>query len=137
MTTFRSLPVVAREIRADDAVLEAVYEAARRGLKGDQLAFAANLLPTEYRRLLTLDPLVEVAERKGKADAEMALSGVLMDTALSGDAKSALAVLQHRHDWTARQEVSMEVSHRISITAALEAATARVEQKPVIEIGSV
>jgi hypothetical protein len=50
----------------------------------------------------------------------------MMEAARNGDAKAALSILQHRHDWTAKQEVSVDVYQRISITAALEAANARV-----------
>jgi SpoVK/Ycf46/Vps4 family AAA+-type ATPase len=43
-----------------------------------------------------------------------------------GDAKAQLAILQHVHGWTAKSEVALTGSVEISITAALEAARARV-----------
>ena len=127
--------MVARELKATDDVLEAVYEAARRGMVGDNLAFAANLLPDEYRRLCVMDPLVNVAEAKGRADAEALLSGVMMEAAAGGDAKVALEVLKHRHSWVATQRVEMEGSQQISITVALEKAAERIRE--VVDVGGV
>jgi hypothetical protein len=40
--------------------------------------------------------------------------------------KAALAVLQHQHGWVAKQQLSIDVEQRISITAALETAQQRV-----------
>jgi hypothetical protein len=124
--TFKSLPFEPRVLKATEARLQRIYDAARLGLKGDALALAAGMLPTEYNRLCQMDPLADMAARKGKADSEMELSGYMMEAARNGDAKAALSILQHRHDWTAKQEVSVDVYQRISITAALEAANARV-----------
>ena len=122
----QTLPLSVRDIRATEARLEAIYEAAKLGLKGDSLALAAGMLPVEYRRLCELDPLAATAALKGRADAEMELSKVRYQAAVSGDSKAALAVLQHRHDWTARQEVSVDVTNRISILSAIEQANNRV-----------
>ena len=50
---FKSLPLTARtELKATEAVLERLYQAASLGLKEDALALAAGLLPVEYRRLM-------------------------------------------------------------------------------------
>ena len=125
-TVFRSIPVVARELRATPEALEGIYEAARLGLKGDSLALAAGMLPSEYRRLCQMDPIAELAEQKGRADAELAVSRTVYSAAEGGDAKAALSVLQHQFGWTARSEVSVDVYQKISIVAALEAAQSRV-----------
>ena len=93
---FKSLPLATREIRATEAVLNRIYDAARKGLKGDTLALAAGLLPVEYRRLRELDPIAELAEQKGRADGELAMSKVLHDAAEAGDAKAALEQAQRR-----------------------------------------
>ena len=124
---FKSLPLATREIRATEAVLNRIYDAARKGLKGDTLALAAGLLPVEYRRLRELDPIAELAEQKGRADGELAMSKVLHDAAEAGDAKAALEVLKHAHGWVAKQQVQIDVAQQISIVAALEAAQRRVE----------
>ena len=124
---FRSLPLTTREIRATEAVLNRIYDAARKGLKGDTLALAAGLLPVEYRRLCELDPLAELAEQKGRADGELAMSKVLHDAAEAGDAKAALEVLKHAHGWVAKQQVQIDVAQQISITAALDAAQRRIQ----------
>lgn len=124
--TFHSLPLSPRKLTATEARLEAIYDAAKRGLKNDALALAAGMLPQEYRSLREFDPLVEIAEAKGRADAEMELAGRLYDAAQEGDTKAALAILQHQHGWVAKQQISVDVEQRISITAALEQASRRV-----------
>jgi hypothetical protein len=63
---------------------------------------------------------------KGRADAEMEASTHLREAARAGDAKAALAILQHSHGWTARQEISVDITNKISITQALQQAQERV-----------
>jgi hypothetical protein len=123
---FQSLPLTVRKLEATEARLESIYNAARKGLKGDSLALAAGMLPTEYRQLCQFDPLAELAALKGKADSEAEMAKVVTDAALGGDYKAALAILNHRHDWTPKQEVSVDVTHKISITEALRMAQERV-----------
>jgi hypothetical protein len=106
--------------------LQRIYDAAKLGLKGDTLALAAGMRPTEYRQLTQLDPIAEYAEQKGKADGEMELSAILHKAAADGDAKAALEILKHQHGWVAKQQLSIDVEQRISITAALEQAQQRV-----------
>jgi hypothetical protein len=125
--SFRSLPLTVREVKATEAVLERLYLAARKGLRGDALAYAANILPTEFRRLTQLDPAAEYAVAKGHADTEAAMADVLLAAAQSGDAKMALEYLRHRADWTAAQKVEVTGSQAISITLALERAQSRLE----------
>lgn len=129
---FKSLPLTAREVRATEARLQAVYDAASLGLRGDNLALAAGMLPVEYRRLCELDPLVRMAEEKGRADAELAVSGLLHQAAREGDAKAALAILQNVHGWVAKQQVQVDVTQQISITGALAAAQGRVIEGRVV-----
>jgi hypothetical protein len=74
-----------------------------------------------------MDRVAEIAEMKGRADSEMAMSRVVFDAAEAGDSKAALEFLKHRHDWVAKQQVQVDVSQQISITAALEQAQKRVE----------
>jgi hypothetical protein len=124
--SWHSIPHEPRKLTATEARLDAIYDAARRGLKGDTLALASGLLPTEYRQLCQFDPLAELAELKGRADGEMELSGILHDAARGGDAKAALEILKHVHGWVAKQQISVDVEQRISITGALEMAQTRV-----------
>ena len=42
---FQSLPYEPRKLEATEARLEAIYHAAKMGLKGDALALAAGMLP--------------------------------------------------------------------------------------------
>lgn len=124
--TWQTLPFEARQVKATESRLQAIYEAAKLGLKGDALALTAGLLPVEYRRLTQLDPVAEMAELKGRADGEAQLTQVLHNEALSGDAKMALEILKHRHDWQAAQRVQIDVTQQISITEALQQAKQRV-----------
>jgi hypothetical protein len=123
---FKSLPFEPREIKATESRLQAIYDAAALGLKGDSLALAAGMLPTEYRRLCQMDPLAEMAEAKGRADAEAEAAGQLREAARNGDSKAALSLLQHVHGWVAKQQVQVDVTQQISVIAALQEAESRV-----------
>lgn len=123
---FKSLPLTIRKIEATEARLNRIYDAAKLGLKGDSLALASGMLPTEYRQLCELDPLAKLAEQKGRADGEMAMSKVLHTAAQEGDAKAALEILKHQHDWVAKQQVQIEVNQQISVLDALRQAEQRV-----------
>jgi hypothetical protein len=129
---FQSLPYEPRRIQASEARLERIYAAAKRGLKGESLALSAGLLPQEFNQIAQLDPLVNLAAQKGRADAEQELSDVLHTAALSGDAKMALEILRYQHGWVAKQAVTIEVNQTISITAALQEA-----QKRVLNMGTI
>ena len=122
---FMSLPFEPRKLQATESRLQAIYEAAKLGLKGDALALAAGMLPTEYRKLCQMDPVAEMAEMKGRADAEAEMARVLHHAALDGDAKVALEILRHKHDWQAAQRVQVEVTQQISISEALQQAEQR------------
>ena len=126
---FHSLPYAPREVKATEARLNAIYEAAKLGLKGDALALAAGMLPIEYRQLTQLDPVVELAAQKGKADGEREMADVLHKAAREGDAKAALEILKHQHGWVAKQSITVDIDQRISITGALAEA-----QKRVLEV---
>jgi hypothetical protein len=95
-------------------------------LKGDSLALAAGILPVEYRQLCQFDPLAELAAQKGRADNELRAAQMLNAASDAGDAKASLAILQHAHGWTAKQEISVDVYQKISVLTALEQARARV-----------
>ena len=125
--SFQSLPLTTRDVRATEARLRAIYDAAKLGLKGDALAMAAGMLPVEYVRLKQLDQIAELAELKGRADGEMQASKQLHAAAAAGDAKAALEILKHAHGWVAKQQVQIDVAQQISITAALEQAQRRVD----------
>ena len=134
---FHSLPYEPRKIEATEAVLERIYLAARKGLKGDTLAYAAGLTPTEYRRLTQLDPIAEYAEHKGRAEGEAEMSEVLHKAAREGDTKAALDILKHVHKWTAPQSVQVQVEQRISILAALEEAQTRVIEGQILDASTI
>jgi len=129
---FKSIPFAPRKVEATEARLQAIYDAAALGLKGDSLALAAGMLPSEFRQLCELDPVAEMAMLKGRADSEMEASSHLRKAARAGDAKAALAILQHTHGWTARQEISVSVEN-ISITQALEQAQRRIIDIPALD----
>ena len=133
LSVFRDLPVTARELKATPDALERIYENAKLGLRGDALALAAGMLPVELARLKLMDPIAELAEMKGRADSEMTMSRTLYEAAEAGDSKAALEFLRHRHDWVAKQQVQVDVTQSISITAALEMAEKRVKAAEMIE----
>ena len=126
--SFLSLTHEPLTLTATEQRLTAVYEAARKGLKGDRIAYAAGMKPADFRRLAQMDPLVELAQEKGAADGEAALAGVLYDAATEGkDAKVALDLLKHTRGRVAKQHVEVEVNDKISVLKALELANARVD----------
>jgi hypothetical protein len=123
---FESFPLSIRQIKATESRLKAIYDAAKLGLSGDTLALAAGMLPAEFRALCQLDPVAEHAAVKGKADGELEMSMVLHEAARNGDAKAALEILKHKHDWVAKQQINVDVEQRISVIAALEQGEKRV-----------
>ena len=124
--TFYSLPFTPERPQATEARLEKIYEAAKYGLKGDSLALAAGLTPAQYRRLHEFDPLVEMAELKGRAEGEYTAAKTLHQAAADGDAKAALDILKHQHGWVAKQQIDVSVDQTISVIGALEKAQQRV-----------
>ena len=135
--TFYSLPFTPERTQATEARLEAIYEAARYGLKGDSLAMAAGLTPRQYRVLADADPLVEMAEIKGRADGEYTAAKTMYDAARDGDSKAALEILKHQHGWVAKQQIDVNVDQQISGIGALERAQTRVIEgiyEPVIAL---
>jgi hypothetical protein len=129
---FKSLPFEPRELKATESRLQAIYDAAALGLKGDSLALAAGMLPTEYRRLCQMDPIASMAEAKGRADSELEASIQLREAARNGDSKAALSILQHVHGWVAKQQVQVDVTQQISVIAALQEAESRVIEGRVL-----
>lgn len=134
--TFYSLPFTPERPEATEARLEAIYEAARYGLKGDSLAMAAGLTPAQYRKLHEFDPLVEMAEMKGRADGEFTAAKTLYDAAADGDATAALNILKHQHGWVSKQSVEVSIEGQISVIAALEKAQKRVIEGRYTEVES-
>ena len=134
--TFYSLPFAPDRPEATEARLEAIYEAARYGLKGDSLALAAGLTPVQYRRLAEFDALVEIAEMKGRADGELSAAKTMYNAAASGDARAALDILKHNHGWKAAHSVEITVEGQISVIAALEKAERRVIEGVYTEVES-
>ena len=135
--SFYSLPFTPERVEATEARLEAIYEAAKYGLKGDSLALRAGLTPAQYRKLSEFDPLVEMAEQKGRADGEWLAAKTLYDAAADGDAKAALDILKHQHGWVAKQQIDVNVDQQISVIGALERAQTRVIEgiyEPVIAL---
>jgi hypothetical protein len=130
---FESLPYEPRKIEATEAVLERIYLSAKKGLKGDTLAYAAGMTPQEYRRLIQFDPIAEYAEQKGRAEGEAELADVMMSAARGGDTKAAMEMLRYAHKWTAPQSIQVQVDQKISITHALEQAKTRIIEGLVID----
>lgn len=130
--SFFSVPLAPTGVRprANEREVERIYNAARLGLKGDALALRAGFMPDELRRLKGLDPAVELAILKGKADMEAEMAEVVVTAAQNGDYKAAMDVLKHAHGWSAATQVNVSVQGQISITEALSLANARVSNLP-------
>ena len=126
MDMYYNIAFEPRNVVATEARLDAIYKAAKAGLKGDSLALAAGLMPSEFRKLQQFDPVAEMAEMKGRADSEMEAAMVIDAAIAAGDAKMALEKLKHQHGWVAKQQLNIDVDQRISITQALEQANMRV-----------
>ena len=126
MDMYYNIAFEPRNVVATEARLDAIYKAAKAGLKGDSLALAAGLMPSEFRKLQQFDPVAEMAEMKGRADSEMEAAMVIDAAIAEGDAKMALEKLKHQHGWVAKQQINIDVDQRISITQALEQANMRV-----------
>ena len=92
-----SFPLSIRELKATESRLQAVYDAAKLGLRGETLALAAGMLPQEFMTLSNFDPVVNMAAMKGKADGEREMAEILHNAARNGDAKAALEILKHQH----------------------------------------
>lgn len=128
--TYLTFPHRPTPIKATEKVLDRIYEAANKGLKGDSLALAAGLTPQQFNALMVNDPLVELAAAKGKADSELTHATKLHEASLAGDAKASLAILQNVHGWVAKQKI--EVEETININQILDAARGRIiEHEPV------
>lgn len=134
---FHEIPFEPRVLRATEKRLEAIYEAAKAGLKGDSLALAAGMLPKEWRQLQEFDPAVEMAEMKGRADSEMEAARVINAAIAAGDAKVAIEKLRFQHQWVAKQQIDVNVDQQISITGALEAAERRVLEAVWTEVPTI
>ena len=87
---------------------------------------AAGLTPRQFRVLADADPLVEMAEIKGRADGEYTAAKTMCEAARDGDSKAALEILKHQHGWVAKQQIDVNIDQQISITGALEKAQSRV-----------
>ena len=131
---FLSYPYEPRKLKATEGRLRAIMDAARLGLKGDRLAIAAGMMPTEYRQLCQFDPVVEYAELKARTETEMKMSAIVHKAAEEGDVKAAMAVLQNQHEWVAKQQINVDIDQRISINQALEMAQARVALSQVEDV---
>ena len=115
-----------RRLQATEKNLDDLFKAAKRGLEGDSLAYAAGMTPMELRQLQEFDSSVEHVIGMARAQTEMEMSEVVYKAAQEGDSKAALEMLKHRHDWVAKQQVSVEIDQRISITDALREANGRI-----------
>ena len=122
-----TIPFTPTVVRATEARLERIYDAAKNGLKGDSLALAAGMTPKDYRALCEMDENAHLAALKGKADAELEHATLLAEASRQGDAKASLAILQNVHGWTAKQEVSVTSTHNINIRDLIAERLSRIE----------
>ena len=125
--TFLTFPYEPRTLSANESRLDKVRNAARLGLKGDTLALASGMLPTEFRQLSQFDPAVELAVIEGRAIGEMQVSTQLHASAEAGDSKAQLAILQHIYGWQAKQTLDVNITS-INLADVLKEARERTQQ---------
>ena len=101
-----TIPNITRELKATERNLDRIYQSARAGLRGNSLALAAGFRPTELATLQAVDEMALLAEMQGRADSEREHAELLTAASRGGDAKASLAILQHAHGWTSRQEIT-------------------------------
>jgi hypothetical protein len=102
----KSLPLTIRTIKATEKNLDAIYEAAKLGLKGDALALHADMLPIEYNQLCELDPAAKMAALKGRADAEAEQAHLLLTASRNGDVGATKFILERQHNWTDKSQAA-------------------------------
>ena len=124
---FVTIPNTARAVKATESRLDRIYAAARAGLKGDTLALSAGMRPSEYRALKALDEMAEIAEMQGHADGEREHATLLAEASRAGDAKASLAILQHVHGWTAKQDIHI-TDDRLDLASAIATARDRMRE---------
>lgn len=110
-STFITIPNRPRVIRATEARLNAVYEAAKLGLRGETLALASGMSPDEFRLMSDMDPLVNMAILAGAAESEMIHSQKLSEASLNGDVKATIAILERKHGWVPKSEVTVSAKN--------------------------
>ena len=125
----RSLPFTPNVIKATERVLDAVYNAAHAGLKGDRLAVVAGMTIGQYQQLCEFDPQVREHEIRGRADSELEHATMLAQASRAGDAKASLAILQHVHGWTAKQQVEVQGNVSMVLDQVLEGAAKQLLDK--------
>jgi hypothetical protein len=113
---FYTVPTPPR-LRVDvpQVVIDRIYDAAYKGVKGDRLAHACGFTPEELQFLKGANEFVMRAILKGIADNEMDMGEVLINNARSGDTKAAITMLTHRHDWMPARPVD-DGNQQLTIT---------------------
>jgi hypothetical protein len=99
-SSFFSMDVTIKRIKATEEEIKDIFDAAFRGLEGDALALVAGFDPTQFQVLCQSDEIAARAVRYGKAMCEARLSGAALDKALiDGDVKAIMFLLTHKHNW--------------------------------------
>ena len=94
----------AREIRANEKLLNKIQTAARMALKPDAIALACGLTPYEFGVLCANDPDIALLVAQARAEGELAIATVLYDAAVGGSESAALKILEKRHGWATPKE---------------------------------
>ena len=92
-------PEPRKRIEVPQLVIDKIYDAAYKGLRNDKLANACGFTAEELFFLRGANAFVDRAIRQAAADNEMDMGEVLINNAMAGDTKAAVAMLTHRHDW--------------------------------------
>lgn len=108
-------PEPRRRIDVPEVIIEKIYDAAYKGLRGEKLAYACGFTPEDFTWLLAANDKCAQAVQVGYADSERDVAAALLENALSGDTKAATAVLTHRHGWMPAKPEG-EANQQLTIT---------------------
>ena len=108
-----------RVIKATPELLDSLFEAAKLGMTGDALAYAVGIVPVELRQLQEFDPSINHVIGQARAQSELRMARVLFADAEAGNAKSALEVLKHKHNWVAQQSIKHEGGVQLILTTGV------------------
>lgn len=112
-----TIPHEPRAIKATEKVLTNLADAAALGLKGDALALAAGLHPSELAQLITNDPQVDMLVRTAKTRKVFELAKRLDSASATGDTKATMTLLNKLTDgdWEPKQSGAAFGAHGITI----------------------
>lgn len=97
---FYSVPHLPRPtIVLTEKLITQIYDAAYKGLRGEDLAYSLGLTPEQFHLLLTASDMAALTVRYAQAANKLNIGHILNKKAEEGDVKAALAIMTHLHGW--------------------------------------